>query len=70
VLLLIGIVLMTANAAKNKASDTGGTHKGANGEKVVYKLMTPQMDEFYQHESVAKPSKVYYSVFNEEDVVR
>lgn len=63
VLLLVGIILMTANSVKAKNAATGK-------EKVVYKYLPLDIDTFYRHEGVSKPSKLYYSLFQEEDLKR
>lgn len=65
VLLMVGIILMTANTAKTKIEN-----KVTSGEKVVYKYLPLDMDAFYRQESISKPSKIYYSIFTQEDVKR
>ena len=67
VLLLVGIILMTANSVKQKATKTTTNEKG---EKIVYKYLPLDIDAFYRHEGVSKPSKLYYSLFQEEDLKR
>jgi hypothetical protein len=64
-LLLVGIILMTANSVKaTKVS------KNDKGEKVVYKYLPLDIDAFYRHEGISKPSKLYYSMFQDEDLKR
>ena len=65
VLLLVGIILITANTAKAKVQKTG-----TSGEKVVYKYLPLDIDAFYRQEIVSKPSKLYYSMFNTEYLKR
>lgn len=65
VLLLVGIILVTANTAKASIQK-----KSPAGEKVVYKYLPLDIDAFYRHEAVSKPSKLYYSMFTEEDIKR
>lgn len=66
-LLLIGIILMTANGVKAKKKATTGD---ASGTKVVYKYLPLDIDAFYRHEGISKPSKLYYSMFQDEDLKR
>ena len=65
-LLLIGIILMTANGVKAKKKATGDS----SGTKVVYKYLPLDIDAFYRHEGISKPSKLYYSMFQDEDLKR
>jgi hypothetical protein len=66
VLLLVGIILMTANTAKARSQKTP-----TNGsEKVIYKYLPLDIDAFYRQEFVSKPSKLYYSMFSNEDLKR
>lgn len=67
VLLLVGIILMTANSVKAQKTATSTDEKG---QKVVYKYLPLDIDTFYRQESVSKPSKLYYSLFQEEDLLR
>jgi hypothetical protein len=60
-LLLVGIILMTANSVKAKKTTT---------EKIVYKDRPIDIDEFYRQESMRKPSTLYYSIFTNEDLKR
>ena len=66
VLLLVGIILMTANSVKTKGIASASTGK----EKVVYKYLPLDIDAFYRQEGISKPSKLYYSLFQEEDLKR
>ncbi len=63
ILLLVGIILMTANSVKAKT-----VAKNEKNEKIVY--LPLDIETFYKHESISKPSKLYYSLFQEEDVKR
>lgn len=65
VLLLVGFILMTANVAKTKASNAP-----QGKEKVVYKYLPLDMDVFHRQDGMNKPSKLYYSLFEQEDVLR
>lgn len=64
VLLLVGVILMTANNVKASKEKKGGK------EKVVYKYLPFDIEEFYRQDAVRKPSKLYYSMFTDEDVKR
>jgi hypothetical protein len=65
ILLLVGIILMTANSVKTKV-----IQKNEKDEKIVYKYLPLDIDAFYREEGVSKPSKLYYSLFQEEDLKR
>ena len=69
ILLLVGIILMTGNAAKVRA-EKKPTTGGANGEKVVYKYLPLDMDAFYRQDAISKPSTLYHSMFTNEDIKR
>lgn len=60
VLLFVGLILMTANAATQKAKAE---------EKVVYKYLPRDLDT-YIREDLTEPSLVYKAMFTEEDVIR
>ena len=68
ILLLVGVILMTANSVKAKG--TSSSPKNEKGEKIVYKYLPLDIDAFYRHETISKPSKLYYSLFQEEDLKR
>jgi uncharacterized membrane-anchored protein len=68
ILLLVGIILMTGNAAKVRAEKKGTTNE--KGEKVVYKYLPLDLDAFYRQDAISKPSKIYYSMFTDEDMKR
>lgn len=69
VLLLVGIILMTANSVKaSKAKSTASS--SSDGTKIVYKYLPLDIDAFYRQEAVSKPTTLYYSMFNSEDIQR
>lgn len=70
VLLLVGIILMTANAAKAKTVPKKAHQETKDGKKIVYKYLPLDLDAFYRQEAVGKPSKLYYSMFEDENIVR
>lgn len=84
ILLLVGIILMTANAAKSKEtasvplpSDvpidpaTGQPLPAKVGNAhVIYKYIPMDLDEFFRQDAVSKPSKLYYSMFNTDPDLR
>lgn len=72
ILLLVGIILMTGNAAKVRAEKKATTSgaKSEHGEKVVYKYLPLDMDAFYRQDAISKPSTLYHSMFTAEDIKR
>lgn len=68
ILLLVGIILITGNAAKVRGEKKAV--KNEKGEKVVYKYLPLDLDAFYRQDAISKPSKIYYSMFTEEDIKR
>jgi len=79
ILLLVGIILMTANAVKTKSetladtTTTGGPIDPVTGtplptkigdKEVIYKYLPVDIDEFFRQDAVSKPSKLYWGMFN------
>lgn len=71
VLLLVGVILITANAAKVRAEKTAPDATTApNGEKIVYKYLPLDLDAFYRQDAISKPSTLYHAMFSNEDLKR
>jgi len=66
VLLLVGVILMTAHSVKVAKAKVETKTK----EKTVVKNKPFDIEEFYRHDAVQKPSKLFYSMFTAEDIKR
>lgn len=75
VLLLVGVILMTANSvkvAKAKAVEAKADKEKVDSKngKAVAKHKQFDIEEFYRQDALHKPSKLFYSMFSNEDIKR
>lgn len=73
VLLLVGIIFLVGNSVKIKTKQleeqqTGITESGEQSNiKVVYKYLPLDIDTFYRVGDMHTPSKLYYSMFSNDE---